>query len=110
MRRAKIIYKGEEAGVLTQDDNGFFTYTYNDLWMADNGKPSISLALPKTSQEYHADYLFPFFFNMLPEGSNKQVVCRLMRIDEYDYFGLLLTTAKYDTLGAVTVIKIQEPV
>lgn len=107
MRKAIILYKGEEAGVLVQNDEGFFTYRYNDLWMADKGKPSISLTLPKTVQEYHSEYLFPFFYNMLPEGSNKQVVCRLMHIDENDDFGLLLTTAKYDTIGAVTVMKIQ---
>lgn len=109
MRRSKVFYKGEEAGSLTQLDDGTFTFRYHDLWMTDNGKPAISLTLPKTTQEYRANFLFPFFYNMLPEGSNKQVVCRLMRIDENDYFGLLLTTAKYDTIGAVTVMKIQEP-
>jgi serine/threonine-protein kinase HipA len=76
--------------------------------MTDNSKPAISLTLAKTTQEYHSDFLFPFFYNMLPEGTNKQVVCRLLRIDENDYFGLLLSTAKYDTIGAVTVMKIQE--
>jgi serine/threonine-protein kinase HipA len=45
---------------------------------------------------------------MLPEGTNKQVVCQLNRIDQKDYFGLLLNTAKYDTIGAVTVIKMEQ--
>jgi serine/threonine-protein kinase HipA len=43
---------------------------------------------------------------MLPEGSNKQVVCKLNRIDREDYFGLLMTSAKNDSIGAVTVRKI----
>lgn len=103
MRSAKIFYKGEEAGMLIQHNDGSFTYTYTDLWMADQNKPSISLSLPKTAQEYQAEYLFPFFFNMLPEGTNKEIVCRLERLDKEDHFGLLLTTAKYDTIGAVTV-------
>jgi serine/threonine-protein kinase HipA len=42
---------------------------------------------------------------MLPEGSNKQVVCKHMRIDSDDYFGLLMATAKNDSIGAVRVIK-----
>lgn len=108
MRKAKIFYKGEEAGELTQHDDGSFTYRYNNLWMIVNDKPAISLTLPKTLQEYHSKYLFPFFYNMLPEGSNKQVVCRMMRIDDNDYFGLLMTTAQYDTIGAVTVKKSNE--
>jgi HipA-like protein len=107
MRKAKILYKGEEAGVLIQKDDGSFLFRYNDLWMADKEKPSVSLTLPTTLQEYHSDHLFPFFYNMLPEGSNKQVVCRALRIDENDFFGLLLSTAQYDTIGAVTVMKIK---
>lgn len=42
---------------------------------------------------------------MLPEGSNKQVICRRKKIDTDDYFSLLVTVAKYDTIGAVRVIK-----
>ena len=108
MRAAKILYKGEEAGLLTQFDNGSFTFEYNDLWYNDDSRPSISLTLPKTIKKYSSESLFPFFYNMLPEGTNKQVVCRFMRVDEYDHFGLLLTTAKYDTIGAVTVRKTNE--
>lgn len=108
MRSAVILYKGEEAGMLYQHDNGAFTFRYNDVWMADSSKSGISLTLPRSQQEYHSLYLFPFFYNMLPEGSNKQVVCKLMRIDPDDYFGLLLTTAQNDTIGAVKVIKIEQ--
>jgi serine/threonine-protein kinase HipA len=31
------------------------------------------------------------------------VVCTLNRIDREDYFGLLMTSAKNDSIGAVTV-------
>jgi HipA-like protein len=107
MRKAKILYKDEEAGVLTQHDDGSFTFNYNDSWLADNNKTDISLTLPKIKQAFHSKFLFPFFYNMLPEGSNKQVVCKLNRIDPADYFGILMTTAKHDSIGAVRVIKIE---
>jgi serine/threonine-protein kinase HipA len=107
MRLATVLFKGEEAGILTQYDDGSFSFRYNDNWIVDDGKAAISLSLPKSQQEYKAPYLFPFFFNMLPEGSNKQAVCRTMRIDENDYFGILLSTAKYDTIGAVRILKIE---
>lgn len=108
MRQAKILYKNEEAGVLTQNDDGSFVFSYHAAWIADSKKPGISFSLPKTKQEYYSKFLFPFFYNMLPEGSNKQLVCKYNRIDENDYFGLLLTTAKYDSIGAVRVIKIEK--
>ena len=107
MRKAKILYKDEEAGILAQHDDGTFTFRYNDVWMSDSNKPGVSLTLPKTKQEYYSEHLFPFFYNMLPEGSNKQVVCKLSRIDPKDYFGLLMTTAKTDIIGAIRVIKIE---
>ncbi|MEI7724820.1 MAG: HipA N-terminal domain-containing protein [Bacteroidota bacterium] len=109
MRQAKILFKDEEAGILTQHDDGSFTFRYNDAWMADSKKPGISLKIPKVEQEYHSKFLFPFFYNMLPEGSNKQTVCKYNRIDKNDYFGLLITTAKYDSIGAVRVIKLEKP-
>ncbi|MDO9152416.1 MAG: HipA N-terminal domain-containing protein [Paludibacter sp.] len=106
MREAKVLYKDEEAGILTQHDDGSFTYCYLDSWLHDNSKPCISLTLPKIERQFHSKFLFPFFYNMLPEGSNKQVVCKLNRIDQEDYFGLLMTTAKNDNIGAVRVVKI----
>lgn len=106
MRQAEIYYKSEKSGLLTQLDNGHFVYEYDNIWLANNSKPPISLTLPKSNKKYESNYLFPFFFNMLPEGTNKQVVCKHMRIDTDDYFSLLLITARYDTIGAVTVKKI----
>ena len=108
MREAKVFFKDVEAGILTQHDNGYFTFSYLDSWMIDSSKPSISLTLPKMEQQFRSEFLFPFFYNMLPEGSNKEVVCKLNRIDQTDYFGLPMTTAKYDSIGAVRVIKIEQ--
>jgi HipA-like protein len=106
MRAAKVLFKDKEAGTLTQHDDGSFSFAYDPAWADDPGKPVISLNFPKRHEAYHADFLFPFFYNMLPEGSNKQIVCKLNRLDGDDYFGLLLTIATNDTIGAVTVHKI----
>ncbi len=103
MRKAKVLFKNDEAGILKQHDDGSFSFRYQDEWIANNSKQSISLTLPKIEKEFHSKYLFPFFYNMLPEGSNKQVVCKLNRIDREDHFGLLMSTAKNDSIGAVTV-------
>src|SRR5690625_538819 len=101
MRQAIIKYKGRDAGMLQQHDDGSFTFRYLDSWLADPKNPAISLTLPKSEKEFHCEFLFPFFFNMLPEGANKQVVCHAERLDTDDHFGILLTTAKFDTIGAV---------
>ncbi|MBK7344348.1 MAG: HipA N-terminal domain-containing protein [Saprospiraceae bacterium] len=107
MRQARILFRDEEAGILTQLDDGSFTFRYHDTWYSDPSRPAISLTLPKDRQEYHSNNLFPFFFHMLPEGSNKQMVCQKHRLDQDDAFGLLLTVAQIDPIGAVRVIQIK---
>jgi len=106
MRAVLVLYKDEEAGILTQMDDGSFTYQYHAEWVADPTRPSISLTLPKREELYLSPYLFAFFYNMLPEGSNKRIVCQHHKIDLDDYFSLLMITAQYDTIGAVRIEKV----
>jgi len=106
MRKASILYKDEQAGTLIQHDNGSFTFQYDDAWLIDSQKSSISLTLPKSEEVYHSRYLFPFFYQLLPEGSNKELICRHNKIDKNDDFALLTLTAADDAIGAVRVIKI----
>ena len=104
MRSGSVYYKDQVAGVLSQLDNGCFHFSYDPTWLMDPRKPSISLTLPKAALEFESDALFPFFFNLIPEGANKRVLCSTKRIDPDDYFGLLLEVAGDDTVGAVKVV------
>ncbi|WP_414630786.1 HipA N-terminal domain-containing protein [Bacteroides sp. UBA939] len=103
MRKATIYFNGILAGELTETSDRKYLFRYDDDYFNDSAKPAISLTLPKSQQEYHSDYLFPFFFNMLSEGSNRMTQARLLHIDEEDHFGILLATAQKDTAGAITV-------
>ena len=105
MRKANVYVKGVMAGVLQEDTSGYL-FVYDDHYMADDTCRSISLTLPKGIKEHRSVTLFPFFFNMLSEGFNRSVLLRTLKIDERDYFGLLLATAGVDTIGAVTLIEI----
>ena len=103
MRSAEVYYNGEKAGVLTEESRNKYRFRYDDAWFINDRKPPVSLTLPKNLQEYEDDRLFPFFFNMLSEGSNRMLQSRMLRIDEKDYFGLLMATAGVDTIGAITI-------
>jgi HipA-like protein len=96
-----------EAGIITELDNGEYTFAYNDQYLADAALPAISLTLPKTRTTYTAKTLFPFFANMLSEGSNRVLQSQLLKIDEADDFGFLLKTAAGETIGAITVEEIE---
>jgi len=103
MRAMKIYHDGIFAGILIEENRQRFVFRYDDIYFNDTSKPAISLTLPKTQKEYKSEFLFPFFFNMLSEGANRKLQCKLLRIDEDDSFGLLMATAQNDTIGAVTV-------
>lgn len=106
MRSARVLYKDKEAGLLTQRDDGIFVFRYHQPWVEDTSKPPISLTLPKTQEPYQSRHLFPFFYHMLPEGTNKQIVCHKFRMDEDDDMGILMAVAKTDAIGAVRVEQI----
>ena len=68
--------------------------------------PPISTTLPEQSNAYNSEHLFPFFSNMIPVGANHKVICRTLRIDENDFFGLLEAMADKDFIEAVNVRRI----
>ena len=103
MRRVEVYRNHEPAGILTEQNATSYSFRYTDSYYANPAKPAISLTLPKSQQEYHANALFPFFYNMLSEGVNRKLQSRSLKIDEEDDFGLLAATARYDTIGAITV-------
>lgn len=106
MRQAQVFNNGVLAGLLTETDNGNYIFCYDDSFLIDEKQTALSLSFPKSQREFSSKTLFPFFFNMLSEGSNKAIQCQTLKIDENDAFGLLLATAHTDTIGAIIVKRI----
>lgn len=102
MRAAEVFCNGELAGIIKEEKREYI-FRYDDNYFLNSEKPMISFTLPKEKQEYRSKNLFPFFYNMLSEGANRKSQSRLLKIDEKDHFGILLATAQFDTIGAVTV-------
>lgn len=99
MRQCKVLVHDVEAGILQETDDGQYIFTYKDGY---TGAP-VCIAMPVRTEPYRSDHLFPYFFNMLSEGANRQTQSMLLHIDENDDFGILLATAQHDTIGAVTI-------
>ncbi len=99
MRQCKVFVQDKEAGILQEMDDRKYVFKYHKGYHGD----PVCLAMPVREEPYYSDFLFPYFFNMLSEGSNRQVQSALLHIDEHDDFGIMLATAQFDTIGAVTV-------
>lgn len=102
MRKAAVYRNGVLAGYLSETDK-IFNFRYDENYFNNRNYPAISLTLPKSKPEYSSEYMFPFFFNMLSEGVNRKLQSFQLKIDENDHFGLLLQTAQFDTIGAITI-------
>ncbi len=103
MRKAEVYNNGDLAGILIEENRNHYIFRYEDAYFNDPVKPSISLTLPKYQQEYRSEFLFPYFSNMVAEGTNLAIQSRYLKIDERDLLSLLGATAGNDTIGAVTV-------
>ncbi|HEX8349510.1 MAG TPA: HipA N-terminal domain-containing protein, partial [Hymenobacter sp.] len=87
---AEVLSDGKRVGLLVRRGN-VYTFRYDDGYFHSTAPP-ISLSLPKTRQEYIANYLFPFFSGLLTEGTNKSLQTRQLHLDEEDEFSRLLLT------------------
>lgn len=102
MRKANVFYNGRLAGVLSKLGRTY-RFVYDKDYLATTGSRPVSLTLPLREAPYESDVLFPAFVNHLSEGANKAIQTRLLKIDEKDYFGLLLATGEGDRIGPLTI-------
>ena len=101
--KAGVYNNGILAGVLEKRLDGTFSFEYDEVYLQNDKNPSISLTLPRSIIKHTSVKLFSFFFGLLSEGVNKNIQCRLLKIDENDHFGRLLLTAQEDNIGSITV-------
>ena len=103
MRQLGVYNNDVLAGVLKEEAPGRgYVFAYAPDYLSSKGTP-VSVTLPLRSAPYESESLFPFFANLLPEGANRTVICRKLRIDKEDLFGLLSAMSGKDFIGSVNV-------
>lgn len=108
MRTLGVYFNDTMAGTLTEQCPGTgYSFRYCENY-ANSAMPPVSTTLPKRTAEYYSEYLFPFFANMVPEGANRRAICRSLKIDETDLFGLLDAMAGKDFIGAINIRRITD--
>lgn len=103
MRSIKVYNNDVLAGTLEELSANEYLFRYDDAYFHNPERESISLTLPKVQQDYRSESIFPFFTNMLPEGGNRRVWCRKHKIDEHDFFGMLMMVRGADFIGAINL-------
>lgn len=109
MRQAKIFYKDVLAGILTETNDGEYTFKYDGDYINDYPDQFISFNLKVSDAIYKDNRLFPFFEGLIPEGWLLEIASNNWKINQNDRMGLLLACCQ-DCIGAVSVkpIKLED--
>ena len=102
MRQADIKYKNEQAGVLTETDEGEYIFQYDDSYVRKFPEHFLTFSMKVRSEPYKAERLFPFFEGLIPEGWLLDIAFKNWKINPNDRMGLLLACCE-NCIGAVGV-------
>lgn len=105
MRKAKILYKNNFAGILTETNEGEFVFQYDSDYVQTNPNDFLIFSMPVSNEPYTSNRLFPFFDGLIPEGWLLDIATKNWKINPNDRMGLLLACCQ-NCIGAVSVIPI----
>jgi serine/threonine-protein kinase HipA len=108
VRKAQISVKGQVAGWLTQDEEGYH-FLYDRAYLNLPDARPVSLTLPLKETPYTSKSLFPFFDGLIPEGWLLDIAQKNWKLNPRDRMGLLLACCK-DCIGDVSVNEVTEEV
>ena len=107
MRRAKIYYQNDLAGILVETDDGEYEFTYDEEYVKKFPDRFLTFTMPVSEKTYRSNRLFPFFEGLIPEGWLLEIASKSWKINRNDRMGLLLACCR-NCIGAVSVIPIEE--
>lgn len=102
MRSAEIYYKELLAGILTETDEGEYTFLYDKEYAAKYPHQFITFTMPVNETPYTDKRLFPFFEGLIPEGWLLEIAAKNWKLNRNDRMGLLLACCQ-NCIGAVSV-------
>ncbi len=103
MRQGEIWVNKDLAGILTEDEEGYH-FAYSQAYLGKEDATPVSLTLPLQEEAFHADFLFPFFDGLIPEGWLLDIAKKNWKLNPRDRMGLLLATCK-DCIGNISVLE-----
>ena len=102
MRSAEIFYNEILAGLLTETNDGQYTFQYDKEYVKTHPDKFITFTMPVTENIYTETRLFPFFEGLIPEGWLLDIASKNWKINPNDRMGLLMSCCQ-NCIGAVSV-------
>jgi serine/threonine-protein kinase HipA len=102
MRQAQVFYQYQLAGLLSENEEGYF-FVYESQYLENSNSKPVSLTLPLQKAAFQSKILFPFFDGLIPEGWLLNIAIDNWKINPRDRFGLLLSMCR-DCIGCISII------
>ena len=102
MIQAQVFYQYQLAGLLTENEEGYF-FLYESQYLENSNSKPVSLTLPLQKAAFQSKILFPFFDGLIPEGWLLNIAIDNWKINPRDRFGLLLSMCR-DCIGCISII------
>jgi len=102
MRQANIFYYKVYCGLLTETNDGDYTFQYDSDYINNYPEQFITFTMPVSDTIYKDKRLFSFFEGLIPEGWLLNIASKSWKINPNDRMGLLLACCK-NCIGAVSV-------
>jgi len=100
---AKIYFNNRLVGFLSNTQAGY-VFRYDAEFLEASDSFPISYNLPLRSKEFMSNKLFPFFEALVSEGWLLRIQSQSLKIDERDFFSMLLENGK-DLIGGIRIEK-----
>lgn len=102
MRQGKVYYQDHFAGIITETNEGDYTFEYDSYYQKNYPNDFITFTMPVSEKIYSDNRLFPFFEGLIPEGWLLEIASENWKINRNDRMGLLLACCQ-NCIGAVSV-------
>lgn len=102
MRKGKVLYKDQLAGIITETNDGEYVFQYDTQYVQNHPNDFITFTMPVTEKPYVNNRLFPFFEGLIPEGWLLDIASQNWKLNKNDRMGLLLACCQ-NCIGAVSV-------
>jgi len=106
MRQGVVKYNNTVAGMITETNEGFYIFRYQEQYIQNFPEQFITFNMPVRPQSYHSTNLFPFFDGLIPEGWLLSIASESWKLNQHDRMGLLLACCQ-NSIGAVSVHPIE---
>jgi len=105
--RSLNVYVSKQLLGQLQDNNGFWSFKYDETWLNSVNKfaitPSIPLQKPVILDSGTTRPVQQFFDNLLPEENARKLLAREVKVDHEDSFALL-SASGIESAGALTLL------